>query len=263
MNTKMMMNSRFDLNLRIAEQKAAELIERYGIASPEHIRLRDIAYDLGVTVIEGPLKGAAASLVRSGKKATIRVSSEDQYEHHKRFSIAHELGHFILHRGHAMQRVCSDEDMMNWYNTSEETEANFFAGELILPKSLIERRCDVKEVNFTPIKQIANDFRTSLTATAIRFVRFCPESCAVVFSKDGRVKWFYTSEEWWPYISRDGKLDERTLAYDFFKGVALPDKPVGVDADAWVGGDGLSELVEHSIGSKYLNFVLTILWIKP
>lgn len=257
------MNNKLEINLRIAEQRAADLVEHYGIASPEHIRIRDIAYDLGATVIEGTLKGAAASLVRSGKKATIRVSSGDSYENHKRFSMAHELGHFILHRGHTMQRVCSDEDMMNWYHTSEETEANFFAGELILPKTLIEKRCDVKEVDFTPIKQIANDYRTSLTATAIRFVRFCPESCAVVFSKDGKVKWFYTSEDWWSYIAKNQKLDNRTLAYDFFKGISLPDKPVGVDADAWVNGDGLSELVEHSIGSKYLNFVLTILWIKP
>jgi hypothetical protein len=26
---------------------------------------------------------------------------------------------------------------------------------------------------------------------------------------------------------------------------------------------GLDEIIEHSVGSKYLNFVLSILWIKP
>jgi hypothetical protein len=39
----------------------------------------------------------------------------------------------------------------------------------------------VAEVNFGPIRKIANDFRASLTATALRFVRLCPEKCAVVF----------------------------------------------------------------------------------
>ena len=84
-----------------------------------------------------------------------------------------------------------------------------------------------------------------------------------MFSRDGQVKWFYTSEDWWPYIPKGRKLDERTLAYDFFQGIALPDKPAGVDADAWVDENGLNELVEHSIGSKLFNFVLTILWMKP
>lgn len=252
-----------DLNLRIAEQEATKIIEKYGISSPEHIRLKDIAYDLGVNVIEGTLQGAAASLVKRGKYATIRVSSEETYEYRKRFSIAHELGHFVLKHGHLIQKICSDEDMMSWYHTGSETEANFFAGELILPKSLIKKRCDVGKVNFTPVKQIAEDFRSSLTAAAIRFVRFCPERCAVVFSKDAKVRWFYMSEDWWPYIPMGLKLDERTIAYDFFKGESLPDKPIGVEADAWVEGHGLDEIVEHSIGSKILGFVLTILWIKP
>lgn len=259
-----MMNN-LSLDLIHAEQEASKIIEKYGISSPEHIRLKDIAYDLGVDVLEGTLKGAAGSLVRIGNNATIRISNDDLYEYRKRFSIAHELGHFVLNHGILIQRICSDEDMMNWYKQSEETEANFFAGELILPESIIKKRCDVAEVDFRPIKQIAHEFRASLTATAIRFVRFCPERCAVVFSKDAKMKWFYGSEDWWPFIPIGSKLDERTAAFDFFKGNILPDEPIEVGADAWVDGrgEGLEEIVEHSVGSKYLNFVLTILWIQP
>ena len=257
------MKNELNFNWINAEQEASKIIEKYGVASSEHIRLKDIAFDLGVNVIEGNLKAAAASLVKIGKHATIRVSNDNFYEYRNRFSIAHELGHFVLKHGISIQRVCSDEDMMNWYKKSEETEANFFAGELILPKSLIEKRCDVAEVDFRPIKQLSKEFRSSLTATAIRFVRFCPEICAVVFSKDARVKWFYGSEDWWPFIQIGSKLDARTVAYSFFKGKTLPDDPIEVDADAWVEEDGLDEIVEHSVSSKYLNFVLTILWIEP
>lgn len=250
-------------NLINAEYEASKIIEKYGITSPEHIRLKDIAYDLGVNVLEGTLKGAAASLVKIGEYATIRVSDDNLYEYRKRFSIAHELGHFVLNHRLSLQQICSEEDMMNWYQRSEETEANFFAGELILPEKLIKKRCDVAEVDFREIKQIAQEFRASLTATAIRFVRFCPEKCAVVFSKDGKVKWFFGSENWWPFISIGSNLDERTAAFDFFKGNILSDEPIEVDADAWVEDEALDEIVEHSIGSKYLNFVLSILWIKP
>ncbi len=260
---KIVMKNDLSISLMHAEQEASKIIENYGISSSEHIRLKDIAFDLGVNVIEGELKGAAASLVKIGKHATIRVSNDNFYEYRNRFSIAHELGHFVLNHGISIQRVCSDEDMLTWYKKSEETEANFFAGELILPKSLIENRCDVAEVDFRPIIQLAKKFRASLTATAIRFVRFCPEICAVVFSKDARVKWFYRSEDWWPFIQIGSKLDDRTVAYSFFKGKTLPDDPIEVDADAWVEGDGLDEIVEHSVSSKNLNFVLSILWIEP
>ena len=251
-----------DLKLRIAENEAAKIIEKYGISMAEHIRLKDIAYDLGVIVLEGPLRGAAASLVRVGKNATIRISLSGSYER-KNFSIAHELGHFILNHGDSVQRFCSDEDMQKWHKAQEETEANFFAGELILPKKLIEKKCDVKKINFSPVKKIAEEFKASLTATTIRFVRFCPEKCAVVFSQDANIKWFYKSEDWWPFIHIGQKLDARTIAFDFFKGNELPNESVGVEADAWVEGSRLDEIIEHSIGSRELNFVLSLLWIKP
>jgi hypothetical protein len=153
--------------------------------------------------------------------------------------------------------------MMEWYHPNEETEANFFAAELILPRSLVEKKCDVGIVNFEPVRQIAREFRASLTATALRFVRFCPERCAVVYSRNGYIRWFYKSENWWPFIPKGQPLDNRTVAYDFFQGKTIPDEPIDVEAEAWAEGRGLDEIIEHSIGSKRLQFVLSILWIRP
>jgi len=256
------MANEIDLKLLNAEHLASNTIDQFGICSPEHIRVRDIAFALGATVIEQKISRAAASIVRVDNHATIRISPTDSQEQ-KRFSIAHELGHLIMNHVESIQKVCSDEDMMNWYQRSQETQANFFASELILPKKLVERRCDVAEVNFEPIIQIAKDFRSSLTATAIKFVRLCPEKCALVFSSKGKVQWFYKSPDWWPFIRRDKKLDKRTLAYDFFVSEPMDKEPVEIDADAWIESSGIDEIVEHSIGSTNHGFVLSILWIKP
>lgn len=256
------MANEIDLKLLNAEHLASNTIEQFGICSPEHIRVRDIAFALGATVIEQKISQAAASIVRVGNHATIRISPTDNQER-KRFSIAHELGHLVMNHVESIQKVCSDEDMMNWYQSSQETQANFFASELILPKKLVERRCDVAEVNFEPIIQIAKDFRSSLTATAIKFVRLCPEKCALVFSSKGKVQWFYKSPDWWPFIRRDKKLDKRTLAYDFFISEPMEKEPVEIDADAWIESSGINEIVEHSIGSPHHGFVLSILWIRP
>jgi len=251
------------LKCRVAEAKAAELIEYYGISQPEHIQLEDIAFAQGAGILKGPLGGAAASLVRYGEKATIRISDGETDKGRIRFSIAHELGHFVLDHGHSVHLVCSNKDMGDWYNQkNQETEANFFAGELLLPKTLVEKRCDVNKVSFKPIREIADDFFTSLMATAIKFVRLCPEMCAIVYSEDAAIKWFYKSKDWWPHI-RKGPLDRQTLAFDFFQGKRIFEEPEEIEGEAWVETSRVESIVEHSIASPTYGFVLSLLWIKP
>jgi hypothetical protein len=251
-----------DLKLVEAEYAARQVINEFGICSPEHIRVRDIAVAKGARVLEEPVPGATASLVTLGEQAIVRVSPESN-EERKRFSIAHELGHLVMNHVTSIQKICTDADMLNWYQSSQETQANFFASELILPTQLVTPRCDVGIVNFDVVKEIAKDFRTSLTATAIKFVRLCPERCAVVYSTNGVIKWCYKSPDWWPFIRVGQELDGRTLAYDFFAGRAMESDPQEVDADAWVESTGIYELVEHSVASVQYDFVLSLLWIKP
>ncbi|MBW1947588.1 MAG: ImmA/IrrE family metallo-endopeptidase [Deltaproteobacteria bacterium] len=252
------------LPLLRAEKRAAEIIERFGITAPEHIRLEDIAYAMGAKIVEGPLKGAAASLVRLGDKATIRIPVNEKYKSRKRFSVAHELGHFVLSHGHSIFRVCTEDNIMDWnHNPGQETEANFFAGELLLPKKLFKDRCDVREVNFTAVRKLAQEFTTSLTATAIRFVRFCPEMCALVFSKDSKIQWFYKSEDWWPILKKGQPLDNGSFAYNFFHRKEVPDEPLEVDGKAWIDSRRVESIIEHSIVSKNYGYVLSLLWIKP
>jgi hypothetical protein len=245
------------------EAAAVDLIEKYGIAAPEHIRLQDIAFNEKVAVVEEPVGRAAARLTRLGDSATIRVPP-NEHPKRKRFSIAHELGHFKLnHLKGSIEKVCSNRDMSSWHRPDIETEANFFASELLMPQKLVERMCDVAEVNFEPIRQIADVFRSSLTASAIRFVRFCPEQCAFVYSEEGKISWSIQSKNWWPFISNGKPLDKRSIAFDFFEGESIPDEPIEIVANAWINARGVDEVVEHSIGSRTYGFVLTILWIKP
>jgi hypothetical protein len=257
---------KIDLSLPLlrAEQKASEIIDQFGITSPEHIRLTDIASYFRASIVERPLKGAAASLVRWGQHATIRIPADEGYLPRKRFSVAHELGHLILDHHHPVRLACSPGDLLDWnHQSGHETEANFFAGELLLPKKIFKDRCAVPEVNFAPIKKLAEEFTTSLMATAIRFVRFCPEACALVFSKDSKIRWFYKSEDWRPFIPMGQDLNDGSFAYNFFHGRELPDEPLEVNADAWVSDPKVDSIIEHSISSSNNGYVLSILWIRP
>jgi hypothetical protein len=260
------LRNKLPLPVLAAEKKAGEILTRFGIDGPEHIRVKDLAYALGAGVIEGPLRGAAARLTRSKNGAVIRISDREIYDGRKRFSIAHELGHLVLDHGKNKDVVCSDKDMIAALNdASKESEANAFAGELLLPTALVNKSCDVAEVTFDPVRSIAERFRTSLTATALKFVRLCPEMCAVVYCQDGEVKWIAKSNEFWPFIPMTKKLDRRTLAYDYFKVGELREDPEEVDADAWLDIEksrGVDEVVEHSIAMPRLGSVLSMIWIR-
>ncbi len=134
-----------DFKLIEAERMASETIDEFGICSPEHIRIRDIAFAKGAMVVEQRLTRAAASIVKTGNHTTIRIPPTDVPER-KRFSIAHELGHLLMGHVASIRKACSDDDMMNWYQSSQETQANFFASELILPVKLVSSPCEVGNV---------------------------------------------------------------------------------------------------------------------
>ena len=76
----------------------------------------------------------------------ITISARDPSTR-KRFTLAHELGHYMLHRhlvGDGMydDRAYRSTHMGRYHNTligpKEETDANKFAANLLMPKDLIE-----------------------------------------------------------------------------------------------------------------------------
>lgn len=258
------MNIDLKIKIREAEKEASALTKRFGIYHPDHIRLNDIAYTLGVRIREGKLSGATARLIRYGSHAVIRIPNTETNVARKRFSIAHELGHFVLkHEGISLEIVCTEKDMMNWYSSDNETQANYFASELLMPEALVKKQCDVREVSFEPVRKIASAFQTSLTAAAIRFVKFCPEPCALICSEASRIKWCVRGSEWWPFIRKNQKLDKRSLAFEYFVGREIPDEGEELDFDVWLSEARVRRIFEHSIALKQYGLVLSMLWITP
>lgn len=87
--------------------------------------------------------------------------------------IAHELGHFLLHRG--KDRLFKDDNhsMNYWYQNnlnSEEVEANEFAAELLMPAKLFYNECKGKQFGPKIIDNLAKRFQVSKTAAILRFV---------------------------------------------------------------------------------------------
>jgi len=86
-----------------------------------------VAEQLGIAIFEEPLD-ADGYLLRKGEDARILVDSGIGYETRKRFTIAHEIGHFFMPHHQAEVFRCLGRDIQSYKsNKKQESEANEFA----------------------------------------------------------------------------------------------------------------------------------------
>ncbi|MBN1935448.1 MAG: ImmA/IrrE family metallo-endopeptidase [Anaerolineae bacterium] len=254
-------------------QRAAErVLDELKVAGPQDLQLLDlIAQARGATVVYKPLSGAEARLAVWGQEAVITVSSLIVDSHRQRFSVAHELGHFEMHRHRSRVMICTSQDIDSWGrqkpDAALEHEANEFAAALLLPERFFAPRCQDKDPSLDFVAHLANTFDVSLTATGIRYLTFCEEACALVFSQDGYIKWFYGSKEFRRqeiFIDVKAKLDSTTLAAAHFQNKFGQVSPKRVRASSWFEQgayrDDATVLEQSWLMHKY-NAVLTLLWI--
>jgi Zn-dependent peptidase ImmA (M78 family) len=187
--------------IRYARLRASAVVRRFGIRAPHHISVEAIARGFGVTLVEAPLDGAIAQLVRNGNRAYILLSERVTDSGARRFSIAHELGHLDL--GHPS---CAPSDLAVRSCSRLEAEANAYGAELLMPRELVFRDCQASPVALDAIMAIASTYRVSILAAAIRFTELTTRSCAAVFSRHERVKWVARSATFKHDIPRDATL---------------------------------------------------------
>ena len=112
------------------------------------VDVEGLAKDLGVRVNVAWLDGdVSGELVRHGDRYEINVNATHAPTR-QRFTIAHELGHYIYHRdligdGIDDDRAYRSTSVGRYHNTRigpmQETEANRFAANLLMPYHLLDR----------------------------------------------------------------------------------------------------------------------------
>ena len=246
-----------------AQGAAFELINLFYIDKPEDIVLTDIAMARGVFVFEGILEGADARLIREGDKGIIRVNSNIHNIGRKRFSIAHELGHWELHPTISQLDLYTETNFEEYKTNPMEQEADIFASELLMPTKLFRSLCVDITPNFKAIQSLADKFRTSLSATALRFIDETNHPCIIVFSQNGTVKWWKRNrkcESVW--IKPRQNIHRSSLAYDCEQNKAFPENGKTLDSKVWFLDDNnrnIRKVFEQSINLGYNSTVMTLL----
>lgn len=249
-------------NTTVAELTAQTFVEKFGIDCGQ--RLDQVAEGLGLRIMERDAHGYDGALLRivGIPLGTIVVRSSIRQPARKRFTLAHEIGHYVLPNQQELRQPCAGRDIENWASgtSAAEVDANRFAAEILMPRVAI-----AELVKRAPTLSVASDIAAqcgvSLTAASYRLAELSTHRTAVVVSRRRSVDWYYASEEFGRAVRR-GPLDPGTVAHDLFKGEAAPTGVVDVAAESWLFPEGLrrkASIREDSILMPSYDMVLTLL----
>lgn len=113
------------------------------------------------------------------------------------FTLAHELGHYMLHRGLQNEFKCDQKKLLNYCDETssvKESEANKFASFLLMPIDDFRGQIGQDTASLDLLGHCADRYNVSLTAATIKWLEFTSEAAMVVVARDGFVCWSYTSQ---------------------------------------------------------------------
>ena len=163
---------------RYTDPRAHALRERYlatygGAEIP--VPVESIAEDLlGLRIEEDELGECSGMLIPAKRLIVVNASeamSGDTPTRRHRFTIAHELGHWICHAKGATDQAatyCRAKDLSQNANRALEREANVFGAELLMPEAAVREAWTA----LADAAEIASTFHVSAMAAQWRLYSF-------------------------------------------------------------------------------------------
>jgi hypothetical protein len=126
------------LTLSVVPPGPREIILNHQRDAP--VKVGAIAHDLGIKVLISDLPLAVSGTLsrdpNNRDQWTIRVNRHE-HRNRQRYTIAHEISHFVLHRDAIGSEVVDDTFYRSGLSERREFEANALAAEILMPWSLI------------------------------------------------------------------------------------------------------------------------------
>jgi Zn-dependent peptidase ImmA (M78 family) len=186
----------FAFRLKMAKQKAEAFLRDNGYSTLD-INPFVIAEKLDIVVQPKPgtADGVSGILTRHGNTFGIMYSTRYGNEGFERFSVAHEIAHFLL-EGHIDHVLKLGEHHSHAGFTSSdpfELEADHFAAGLLMPEGLFKAALKKRDSDLAAIEHMAGLCKTSLTATAIRISEMANDAVVVAISTGQTIDYCFMS----------------------------------------------------------------------
>ncbi len=258
-----------DRVLRLAKEKSVAIKVEQTLETAEifqaPVDLKKIVQHLYLVVEEGPMEGdIQGSLVTDGEVGGILINNNVKSKQRRRFTLAHEIGHFVLHRGkHTFRDAPSN--LRDYMTSPEEFEANTFAAMLLMPASLLPRDFGSQKPLWEQVDNLVKRFDVSSEAAIRRLIGQSNWRSALVVSKDGVIKWVVPSLQFDGYIEAGRPPHPRTMAQMLLNTSGPEEDGITLPITAWVQGGTLAneevQVYEQSrrLSSGYVYSLLTVL----
>lgn len=255
--------------------EAKKLLADFGFDEIGDYPLDLFVSGLGGILIEEPLTNCDGRIVFGNTKTLIKINSGIPHEQRKRFAIAHEIGHLLMHKNMDLP-----EDTRSSFNIIEgmenhlrfgqqELEANEFASELLMPTNLFIK--EAKGSPFSPqlLRDLATRFNTSLTATAFKYMQCDLHPIFLAMSENGRVRYWKKSDSMYVRVPNLTRLAPPTdsVAAEYINGnygfiYNNENKAQIIDKSTWfnIGATRDTPFYEYCIPTKTYKTVLSIVW---
>ena len=227
--------------------------------------IREIRYE--------KLDGLEGALIANPEKSEgIIVINETVIQTRQRFTLGHELGHFLIPR-HGNEMSCSLND---FYLTESrklsavqkiEAEANFFSEEILLPKSKFRATKEFRsEPSTKSILDLSDIFGVSFKACANRFIKLNDHPVAIVFSKDNVIDYGFRGQEipFWLRARKGDPIPSNSLT-QLYSGKPQTIVNEEVDSGTWFDNARGYEMPESLIEEVYIQdngYAVTLLWFE-
>jgi Zn-dependent peptidase ImmA (M78 family) len=142
------------------------------------VNVSKICKALGVEIYSTPLPSQVSGEIRPKEEGAenfvIRVNRYES-EVRQRFTAAHELAHYLLHRHLLSEGAIIDSVLYRSRLTGQlEAEANRLASDLLMPSRLIDEHYSKLDSGLTSdeiVEKLASQFKVSKAAMSIRLER--------------------------------------------------------------------------------------------
>lgn len=134
------------------------------------------------------------------------------------FTVAHEFGHYVLHRKLRNAFQCSQSDTLGGTKAKIEREADQFASYLLMPIDDFRSQISVKHISLDLLGDCASRYEVSMTATILKWLSFTEQAAVVVTAREGMVLWWRPSDKARPisytHLHEGMELPKRSAALE-------------------------------------------------
>ena len=153
------------------------------------------------------------------------------------FTVAHEFGHYVLHRKLQEAFQCSQSATLGIIGAKIEREADQFASYLLMPIDDYTQQVLGRQITLDLLGACANRYGVSLTAAILKWLEFTDQPAVAVMGREGMLHWWKASGSAKKYTF--GTLQE---------GMELPSGSLAVSPDRALSTADYRFGVEHPEG---------------